>query len=85
MGYKETLKLRDKLKEKGYADSLWHIDDVKQNYKCDNKTAWECLNDALNSELEIKAKTGNINIDSIWTSPLGIKASAFETCILKSR
>ena len=50
MGYKEILKLRDKLKEKGYADSLWHIDDVKQNYKCDDETAWKCLNDALSSE-----------------------------------
>ena len=40
MGYKEILN----------ADSLWHIDDVKQNYKCDDETAWECLNDALSSE-----------------------------------
>ena len=50
MGYKEILILRDKLNEKGYADCLWHIVDVKQNYKCDDETAWECLNDALSSE-----------------------------------
>lgn len=43
-------KLRDKLKEKGYGTSLWHIDDVQMNYKCDDETAWECLNDALRSE-----------------------------------
>ena len=50
MGYKETQILKDKLKEKGYVDSLWHIEDVKQNYECDDDTAWECLNDALSSE-----------------------------------
>lgn len=50
MGYKETLELRDKLKEKGYGDNLWHIEDVKQNYECDDDTALKCLNDALDSE-----------------------------------
>ena len=30
-----------------YTDNLWHIDDVKQNYKVDDDTAYEILDSTL--------------------------------------
>jgi hypothetical protein len=36
------------LRDAGYfTDLLWHVDDVKSRYKCDDETAHEILNDAL--------------------------------------
>ena len=33
-----------------YVDNLWSVEDVKQNYDCDNETALEILNNALTNE-----------------------------------
>ena len=39
------------LKESGYfVDNLWHIDDVKSKFKCDDDVAQEILNQALTNE-----------------------------------
>jgi hypothetical protein len=39
------------LKENGYfVDNLWHIDDVKSKFKCDDDVAQEILNQALTNE-----------------------------------
>jgi hypothetical protein len=39
------------LRDAGYfTDNLWHIDDVKQNYDCDNETALEILDNALTND-----------------------------------
>jgi hypothetical protein len=36
------------LRDNGYfVDNLWHIDDVKTRYKCDDETAQDILNGAL--------------------------------------
>jgi hypothetical protein len=49
------------LKQAGYfVDNLWHIDDVKQTYNCDDDNqAQSILNDAL---------TNDGTIDRIWFS-----------------
>ena len=39
------------LRDAGYfTDNLWHVDDVKQNYDCDNETALEILDNALTND-----------------------------------
>lgn len=39
------------LKEKGYfTDSLWHIDDVQNHFKCNDDTAQEVLEAALTND-----------------------------------
>ena len=36
------------LKDNGYfTDNLWHVDDVKSKFKCDDETAQSILRDAL--------------------------------------
>lgn len=39
------------LRDAGYfTDNLWHIDDVKSRYECDNETALEILDNALTND-----------------------------------
>lgn len=39
------------LKQAGYyVDNLWHVDDVKDRFECDDDTAQEVLHDSLNNE-----------------------------------
>jgi hypothetical protein len=46
------------LRDAGYfTDNLWHVDDVKHNYKCDNETALEILDNAL---------TNDATMEQIW-------------------
>lgn len=38
------------LKENGYyTDNLWHVEDVKIEYDCDNDTAYEILDSVFNN------------------------------------
>lgn len=37
-----------------YTDNLWHIDDVKQNYKVNDEQAYEVLDNALQLEWTIE-------------------------------
>jgi hypothetical protein len=48
----ETIEQAKKvLRESGYfVDNLWHIDDVKLRYKCDDEQAQNVLNSALTNE-----------------------------------
>jgi len=48
----ETIEQAKKvLRESGYfVDNLWHIDDVKLRYKCDDEQAQDVLNSALTNE-----------------------------------
>ena len=42
---------RELLKSKGYyTDNLWQIDDVQQNYKCDDDEAYEVLYSVFENE-----------------------------------
>ena len=42
---------RELLKSKGYyTENLWQIDDVKQNYKCDDDEAYEVLYSVFENE-----------------------------------
>jgi len=44
----EIKKAKYLLKSHGYyTDNLWHIDDVKQNYKCSDDEAYQVLDDTL--------------------------------------
>lgn len=44
-------KAKQFLKDKGYyMDTLWHIDDVKTKYKCDDYEAEDVLDSALNND-----------------------------------
>jgi hypothetical protein len=46
------------LRDAGYfTDNLWHVDDVKQNYDCDDETALEILDNAL---------TNDATMEQIW-------------------
>lgn len=46
------------LKQAGYfVDNLWHIDDVKLMYECDDDTAQRILNSAL---------TNDATVDQVW-------------------
>ena len=49
---KEVEEAKALLKENGYyTDNLWHIDDVKANYECeDDSEAQEVLDSALTNE-----------------------------------
>lgn len=39
------------LRDQGYfTDNLWHIDDVKQNYECDDETAQQILDSVMTNE-----------------------------------
>lgn len=44
-------KAKQFLKDNGYfTDNLWHVDDVKGNYDCDDEKAHSILNDALQND-----------------------------------
>ena len=44
-------KAKEFLKSKGYyTDNLWQIEDVKQNYKCDDDEAYEVLYSVFENE-----------------------------------
>jgi hypothetical protein len=46
------------LRDAGYfTDNLWHIDDVKYRYECDDETALEILDNAL---------TNDATMEQIW-------------------
>lgn len=46
-----THDLRKELETRGFETfSLWHVDDVTQNYKCDSEVAMGVLKDALSSD-----------------------------------
>ena len=39
------------LREAGYfVGNLWHVNDIKDRYECDNATAFEILDNALTNE-----------------------------------
>lgn len=45
---REIEKAKQFLKDNGYfTDNLWHVDDVKSKFKCDDETAQSVLKDAL--------------------------------------
>jgi len=47
----EVEKAKQVLREAGYfVDNLWHVDDVKGNYKCSEDEAQEILEVALTSD-----------------------------------
>lgn len=51
-------KAKQFLKDNGYfTDNLWHIDDVKMLFECDDKTAQNVLDKAL---------TNTATIEQIW-------------------
>jgi hypothetical protein len=52
----ETIEQAKKvLRESGYfVDNLWHIDDVKLRYKCDDEQAQDVLNSALTNEATVE-------------------------------
>ena len=46
---------RQILRENGYfVDNLWHIDDVKMRYKCEDEQAQYVLNSALTNEATVE-------------------------------
>ena len=48
---KELESAKALLKENGYfVDNLWHTDDVKSRFECDDATAQKVLYDALTNE-----------------------------------
>ena len=55
---------KTRLKAAGYADSFWHISDVKHLYSCSDETAAMILEKTVNRQ-EV--------LESIWS---GIKAEA---------
>jgi len=47
--------LKRELERRGYQTyNLWHIDDVKLRYKCDDDTAMDVIIDALDNECTIE-------------------------------
>lgn len=39
---------KETLRQAGYfVDALWHLDDVRKEFKCDDDTAWEILESAV--------------------------------------
>jgi hypothetical protein len=47
----EIEKAKATLRDAGYfVDNLWHVNDVKFKYECDNETALEILDNALTNE-----------------------------------
>lgn len=48
---KEIEKAKQLLKDNGYfVDNLWHVEDVKSRFKCDDETAQSILKDALEND-----------------------------------
>lgn len=48
-------KAKDLLSSHGYyTGNLWHIDDVKQNYKCSDDDAYQVLEDTLTDDATIE-------------------------------
>lgn len=48
---KEIEKAKQLLRDNGYfVDNLWHVDDVKSKFKCDDETAQSILKDALEND-----------------------------------
>lgn len=48
---REIEKAKQLLKDNGYfTDNLWHVDDVKSKFKCDDETAQSILKDALEND-----------------------------------
>jgi len=48
---KEIEKAKQLLRDNGYfVDNLWHVDDVKGKFKCDDETAQSILKDALEND-----------------------------------
>ena len=48
---KDVLQAKELLRKKGYyVDALYHIDDVKDHYDCNNETAQEILCMAVNND-----------------------------------
>lgn len=48
---KEIEKAKQLLKDNGYfVDNLWHVEDVKCRFKCDDETAQSILKDALEND-----------------------------------
>lgn len=48
---KEIEKAKQLLKDNGYfVDNLWHVEDVKSKFKCDDETAQSILKDALEND-----------------------------------
>jgi len=46
------------LRDNGYyVENLWHVDDVKGKYKCDDDDAYEILNNALSN---------GVTFEQIW-------------------
>lgn len=44
-------KAKQFLRDNGYfTDNLWHVDDVKSKFKCDDEKAQEILSDALEND-----------------------------------
>ena len=55
---KEIEKAKQLLKDNGYfVDNLWHVEDVKSKFKCDDETAQSILKDALENDA---------TMDQIW-------------------
>ena len=55
--------LKKELERRGYQTyNLWHIDDVKHKYKCDNETAMDVLIDALENECTMEQVNMAIDI-----------------------
>lgn len=51
----EIEKAKEVLRLAGYyVDNLWHVDDVKQSYKCTNEEAIEVLDGALNDNYVVE-------------------------------
>lgn len=47
----EIEKAKQLLKDNGYfVDNLWHVEDVKGRFKCDDETAQSILKDALEND-----------------------------------
>ena len=48
---KEIEKAKQLLKDNGYfTDNLWHVEDVKSKFNCDDETAQSILKDALEND-----------------------------------
>jgi|688.fasta_scaffold36383_3 hypothetical protein len=48
---KEIEKAKQLLKDNGYfTDNLWHVEDVKGKFNCDDETAQSILKDALEND-----------------------------------
>ena len=51
MSFKAVELAKQVLKENGYfVDNLWHVDDVKSKFKCDDEDAQDILDKSLTNE-----------------------------------